>query len=134
MAVRDPIVKLQAHAVTAGAKEAPTDATETNVRWPFSVCYPGKAKCTQGAGGSRKDIVRYELALHVNRVHLPIDIKTVAAFYDAFITLLIADPKLGGTVNTILLDEGIDMEFGKMEWAGIETLGMKFTIPCKMES
>lgn len=133
MAIRNVIIKLQAHAKTAGAKEAPTDPDETAFQFPFTACYPGSASIEQGPGGGRKDIVNFELSFHVNRVNLPIDIQQVESFYDAFPTLLVNDPTLGGTVNTIVFDEGIKMEFGKMKWADTETIGMKFTIPVKIE-
>ncbi len=134
MAIRDVIIKLQAHALAAGAKQAPTDPTETTIDWPFSVCLPGSSTITQGAGGTAKDLISFELSLHVNRVDLPVDVKAVEAFYDAFKGLLVGDPTLGGTVNTIRYDEGIKMEFGAMKWADIDTVGMRFTIPVKMES
>lgn len=131
--MRNIIAKIQAHALTAGAKEAPTDPVESNVRFPFSACYPGTGRIMAGASETRKDIDSFVLALHVNRAHLPIDVKTAETFYDAFGALLVADPTLGGTVNTILLDEGIGWEFGNMKWGGLETVGFKFTIPVKNE-
>lgn len=131
--ISSAIARVQVHALAAGAKEAPTHPTETNVQWPFSVCYPGNGSIVQGPGGGRKDLAVIFLDVHFNRVNLPLDVQAAETFYDAFGALLIADPKLNGTVATIRFDEGIEWEFGEMKWAKQETLGFRFKIPVKME-
>ena len=115
MTLAAAIAALQAHALTAGASEAPDLPTETNITWPFSVCYPGSGKIIGESAGMEKDLI--------------------TAFLEAFKPLLIADPTLGGTVQTIVMDNAqpIRFEFGRMSYAGVETLGFRFSIILKQK-
>jgi len=134
--LREAISAIQAHAITAGAQEAPTDPTESNVKFPFSVCYPSTGTIGGEAQAQRRDLVNLFLDYHVARQLLPQDVQTALTFYEAFPDLLINDPTLGGNVSALNMgrDNGISFQFGQMEYAGIDTIGFRFTIPVKVRS
>lgn len=134
--LRTVISAIQAHALTAGAKEAPTDPTEAANVFPFSVCYPETGSIGAEAQGQRRDLTTLVLDLHVARALLPDDIQGALPFYESFPDLLINDPTLGGTVSTINMsaDSRITWEFGEMTYAGQPTLGWRFHIPVKLRS
>lgn len=134
--VRQAIAALQAHAITAGAKEAPNDPPESNVAFPFAVCYMTTANIEVEAYAQRRDIVTLVLDYHWCRELLPLDIQAVMPFYESFPDLLINDPTLGGTVDTIRFgkDSSISVQFGGMEYAGQKTIGFRFSIPVKIRS
>lgn len=135
MALRDAILRVQVHAKSAGAQDAPDDPTEGAGVFPFSVCYPNAGTIEGEAVGARKDLIDLYLDYHLTRQNLPVDVQAALAFLEAFPSYLINDPTLNGTVDTILIgkDESkIRFVFGKMEYAGQETIGFRFTIPVKL--
>ena len=136
MALRDAIIALQAHAATAGANEYPDDPVEANVAWPFSVCYPATGRITAESSGIDKALHTLWMDVHVNRQDLPTDVQTMLSFMEAFLPLLVDDPTLGGAVQTILMGEEapITYQFGEMEYAGVKTVGFRFTITVKIRS
>jgi hypothetical protein len=134
--LKPAIAELQKHAKNAGAKEAPTLPPETNVSFPFSVCYPAIGNFAGQSGGWEKDLTTVYLDVHFNRVDLPTDVDAVIMFLDDFKPLLIADPTLGGTVDTLQMSDTnpIPWEFGQMKYAGQETLGLRFRITFKQKT
>lgn len=134
MALRNAIIKLQSYALLAGAKEAPNDPTEGAVEFPFSVCYPNAGQISSLSGQARKDITTLFLDFHVSRSNLPADMQAVLGFFEKFPDYLIRDPRLGDTVNTIVFDApGISFQFGEMSYGDIKTVGLRFSIPVKMQ-
>lgn len=133
MSLRNAIVRIQTHALSAGAREAPTDPTESNIAFPFAVCYPSRMRVQGESGGGERDLVTVHLDLHVNRQDLPTDVQQVLNFYEAFKPLLIADPTLSGTVDTILMDSSnpIDVTFGEMMYGTVKTVGLRWAITFK---
>ncbi|MGW8177399.1 MAG: hypothetical protein ACWGQW_01165 [bacterium] len=133
MTLRTAIQALQDHAITAGAKDAPDDATESALAFPFSICYPASGRIVARPGASEKGLHTIILDLHVNRVDLPTDIQLALTWFEAFKALLIADPTLNGTVNVIEMNEEtpISYAFGQMNYAGTTTVGWRFNITVK---
>lgn len=136
MTVRDAIVRLQIHAKSAGALEAPTDPTESVIAFPFSACYLSRARIMGESAGAERDLVTVNLDLHINRIDLPTDVQKALSFYEAFKALLIADPTLSGTVDVVLMDESnpIDVTFGEMNWGAVKTVGLRWAITFKQRS
>ena len=134
--VREIIAVIQGHALTAGAKQAPVDPPEGNAGFPFSVCYIGSSTILVEAQSQRRDIVVLNLDFHIARAHLPMDVQAALSFYESFPDLLVNDPLLAGTSSGITFgrEAGIGVAFGGMEYAGIETIGFRFTIPVKIRS
>ncbi|MCZ2078370.1 MAG: hypothetical protein LC130_25645 [Bryobacterales bacterium] len=130
--LRAAITQLQVHALASGAQEAPVDPPEGNAGFPFSVCYPGSGTIKSETYNVRRDLASVVLDYHINRQNLPTDVEAVESFLEAFPDLLINDPTLGGAVDTIRFDEGISYQFGEMEYAGVPTVGLRFTIPVKL--
>ena len=131
--LRTAIIAIQAHAITAGAKEAPSDPPENNAGFPFSLCYPSDGTIMVESYGSRRDVLNLFLDYHVARQNLALNVQKALDFYERFPTLLINDLTLGGTVDTIVFEEGkLKWVFGGMEYGGLATIGYRFTIPVKM--
>lgn len=133
--LRSIAAAIQAHAVTAGSAEAPTDPLEKNILFPFSMCYIVSGDISAEAQAQRRDITVFVLEYHVARVMLPNDIATALEFYDSFPNLIINDPTLGDTcVVQLGIDNHIKWKFGKMDFAGQQTVGFQFFIPVKIRS
>jgi len=130
--VRQAIAVLQTHAITAGAREAPTDPPEGNAGFPFSICYPDNGTIFGESSGARRDIINLVLDYHLSRQNLPLNVQAALSFLETFPSLLVGDPTLGATVDTIILDTGISFNFGKMEYGSLQTIGFRFTIPIKI--
>lgn len=130
------IAALQVHAKAAGAKDAPPLPAETAIGYPFSVCYPATGSISAETAGAQKDLMTVNLDLHVNRIDLPTDVQTILSFFTAFAPLLIADPTLGGAVDTIVMeqDDPIRWNFGQMQYAEIKTVGLRYAIKLKIRS
>ena len=131
------IAVLQGHAQTAGALDTPTLPTEGNIVTPVSQCYLRTADITSTPGPAEKDMVTVYVDVHFARINLPVDTNLVYSFYEVFKGLLIGDPTLGATVNTLQMAEGtspIHVEFGEMEFGGSKTLGLRWSIRFKMET
>lgn len=124
--------KIQAHALTAGAKDAPTLATESTMAFPFSVVYPGSGTIGSESAGQERDLHNITLDVHVNRVDLPTDIGTAMEFFEEFKALMVADTMLGNTVSTIIYP--MQYQFGNMEYAGTKTIGFRFSIVVKQRT
>lgn len=129
------IQKLQAHARTAGVKEAPDLPIESNVAFPFSICYPTIGTIEGLPGQGEKDLTTLNLDIHTNRLDLPTDILAIVTVFEALKPLLIADPTLGDTVNTMLLgsDQPIQWTFGQMKYANVDTVGFRISIRIKQQ-
>jgi len=134
--VREIIAKIQAHAITAGANEAPTDPPESNAGFPFSVCYIASGTIGAEAQGQRRDLLSLNLDYHLARQNLPTAIEQSLAFYESFPDLLINDPMLGGTASALNMgrEGNIGVQYGGMEYAGVKTIGFRFSIPVKIRS
>jgi len=132
--LRQAITVIQTHAISAGAREAPTDPPEGNAGFPFSVCYPNSGVTHGESSLARRDLVELYLDVHLSRQNLPLNVQAALSFWEAFPDYLIEDPTLGGTVDTINLgkDGGIRFIFGNMTYASVETIGFRFTIPVKL--
>jgi hypothetical protein len=132
MTLRAAITAIQAHAHTAGAYETPVDPPEGNAGFPFAVCYPNSGTIRSETKGARRELDSLVLDYHLSRQNLPTDVQTAEAFLEAFPDLLINDPTLGGSVETIRFDEGVSYQFGSMTYAALDTIGFRFTIPVKL--
>ncbi len=136
MSLRDAVIAIQAHARTAGALEAPNDPTETNMAFPFSVTYLRTSRITGESSGMEKDLETLNVDVLFNRIDLPTDIMAVLAFYELFKPLLINDPTLGGTVDTIQMadDSPISVEMGEMKYANQDMIGLRWSITVKRKT
>ena len=133
--LRNAIIQIQTYAKSAGVESAPDDPTETGIIFPFSIGYAGKPNVIKGqAKSDRKDLITIFLDVHFALQLLPDNVQQAIAFYDAFPDYIINDPTLSGTVDTVVLDEGISAEFGSMKYGTQETIGWRFKIPVKIRT
>jgi len=131
--LREAIAAIQAHAITAGAREAPVDPPESNVGFPFAVCYPNSGLVKGLRVSARVDTVDLFLDVHLSRQNLPLNVQAALSFWEKFPDLIIEDNILGGTVENIdLMNAGMKFVFGNMSYAGIDTIGFRFTIQVKI--
>lgn len=130
MAILDVITNLQTKARSIpGIQFAPDNPPDNSSVYPFAVTYLRKGLDLGGSSGfSNVQHVAWT-EFHFSRQLLNNTITISVPVIEAFLKLLIADPKLGNTVSTI---ENISYTFGRLEWAGLETIGVRFEITFKM--
>ena len=128
--IQDVISQIQASVLTIpGIQSAPVTVPEAPGGFPFCCSYPRKGSLkTEGAGWAHSFHTIFT-EIHVSRQLLSLSVMTAIGFLDPFFKILIADPTLAGTVSTI---QDIRYTFGKLEWAGIETIGIRFELDVKM--
>lgn len=134
MALVDVFAVIQAHAIAAGSAEAPTQATEANFGFPFSIVYPDEGVIIGEAGLGMRNLDTLIFDFHVARQLLPADIAVAIAFFEKFNPLIIADPTLGGTVETMITDGNFRWKFGVLKYASVETIGYRYWFPIKRRS
>ena len=115
-----------------GIRAAPHEPPESLNVYPFCVAYAGSGSWEYGPMGDKKGIQNIVLELHVARKDLARDIAAAMAYCESIPNAIMADPTLGGTVNTI--SGPIVYTFGALSWAGTDTLGFRWTIPVKLQS
>lgn len=119
-AVQDKILTV------SGINAAPDYAPEQlGGAFPFSVAYPSTGNHSAAVPGVRKFLGSIIIEIHVARKHLPTDIQSVIGFGDSIPAALLADPTLGGVINTF---SDIDQEFVELNWGDTQTLGYRFTM------
>lgn len=112
-----------------GIRSAPNKVTEGANVFPFAVSYMRSGRLElPGAGYGRHFHIIYT-EIHVARQILPKAISLATSFIEPFFAAVIADPNLGGSVQEII---GVRYTFGRLEWSGMETLGMRFELDVKL--
>lgn len=140
MVLKNVFQALQVHAVAAngtagGGLSAPQFPPEGIAEFPFTAVYPRTGTILGEASEARRDLVDIYFEYHLARQNLPVDVETALNFFENFPNRLIADPTLGGTVSTIVMDRdtgGIRWEFGEMSYMSLKTIGYRFTITVKL--
>lgn len=128
--IADAVAQLQTLARgMAGIVEAPEFVPESANQFPFAISYANSGSVSFPSKGWA--IGQHELVteLHFSRISLPAAIEQSLPYFETFIDLIIADPKLNGTIDTVT---GVSYEFGQLEYNGTKTLGWLFRIGCKL--
>lgn len=132
MALSNAIANIASKAAAlANLKEAPALPPESINQFPFAATY---ARATyqdvrfENAGWAHVFHTIY-CEIHVARTLLPRDANLAMSYIEPFIRSLLSDQYLGGTVDAVT---GLRYSFGRLEWAGQETLGVRFEIDVKM--
>lgn len=128
MSVVGAITRLQAIAGgLSGVKEAPTYPPEAANQFPFSVSYvpPSAGSWHVESAGFSHLLVTLVTEIHVARTNLPKDMATALPYGELFLQALLNDQTLSGAVDTIA---AVGVEYGRMEWGGVETIGWRFTL------
>lgn len=113
----------------SGVLSAPTHPPEAPGAFPFAVTYERAGELQQHSAGFGDELVTLYSEVHLARQLLPATIATALPLRDAFLSALIADPTLAGTVSTITARR---WTFGQMEWGGTGTIGYRFEIDVKV--
>lgn len=130
MSVESAISNLQSKALNlTGVKGAPDEPPESINVFPFSVAYEVSGELVNWMSNFGDEIVNINVELHVSNQLLASAVQVAYALRDPFISAVMADPKLGGTVDTL---QSISWTCGYMLYAGQQTFGYQFTIGVKV--
>jgi hypothetical protein len=114
-----------------GIKAAPDAPPEDITVFPFGITYPSSADGLFQSAGWAKTVHTLYCEIHVARTMLPLAVETAIPYYELFLAALIADPKIGGTVDTVV---GLRYLFGRLQYAGVETIGFRFELDVKIQT
>jgi len=115
----------------SGIRAAPDYAPDNMSHYPFVMTYPnnGIFKSDTGAGTIR-GIHQITVELHVSDNKMPQSLKQIDKYIEAIPKAIMDDPTLGGAVATIGGDdvEPIAYQYSIFTYAGVQTIGIEFTI------
>ncbi|MHC4646876.1 MAG: hypothetical protein ACYTBJ_15365 [Planctomycetota bacterium] len=111
----------------SGIRRVPDDPPENNDQFPFAVVYPLTGLYTQGPAVLMKGLHSVNIELHVSRKDLPRDFKLIMDLIDEIPYELMKLLNDGGYTNLSTIGE-IEYTFGPLSWAGVDTLGVTYTI------
>ncbi len=117
-----------------GMREALAVPPEQINAFPAAMCYPATGEFRAGPLGMMRGLHSLVVEIHVARVDLPRDIALALPFGEMLAAAVLADPRLGGTVDTVRADEGLSYTFGALAWGGQATVGWRITIPVKIQT
>lgn len=130
MTVASAINNLQAKALTlTGMKAAPDYPPESINVFPFSAAYEASGSLPNWMSDWADELAIIFVEFHVSNQLLATAVEVAYALRDPFIKKVFADPKLGGTIDTL---QTIEWEFGRLEWGKIQTIGYRFRIGVKV--
>lgn len=112
-----------------GVAAAPDQPTEATAAFPFAMTYERNGDMALHSAGFADQLVYINTEIHIANQMLPASIRLALTFRDPFIKALMNDPQLGGSISTI---QTIAWTFGRMEWAGTETVGYRFSLYVKV--
>lgn len=125
------IYQLQTYArAIPGILNAPANVPEASSQFPFAIAYPSEGTINLETGGTGKDIDTVYWEFHFSRVILPSAIEKALPYKEIIRDILLANPTLNSTVDTIVYP--VKWEFGRLSFMGAETLGYRFTITMKV--
>ena len=124
-ALKDIVDELQ---TISGIRRVPDEPPENNEQFPFAVVYPLTGLYTQGPAQLMKGLHNVNIELHVVRK------ADLAKEFNQVMNLLDTIPwelmkKLNDAEYDNLATIGqIEYTFGPLEWAGVDTIGVTYTI------
>ena len=128
MALKDAVAEIVEELQTiSGIRRVPNEPPETNDQFPFAVVYPITGLYTQGPAQLMKGLHSVNVELHVARKDLPRDFSVVMELIDEIPFELMKLLNDGGYSNLSTIGQ-IEYTFGPLSWAGVETLGVTYTI------
>ena len=124
-AINDIVIELQ---TIKDIRRVPDEPPENNDQFPFAVVYPLTGLYTQGPAQLMKGLHNVNIELHVVRkVDLAREFNQVMNLIDTIPWELMK--KLNDAEYNNLATIGqIEYIFGPLSWAGVETLGVTYTI------
>ena len=116
-------------AAVSGIKQAPTNPFEQSSMIPFAVCYARTGTQTPQSSGWSVALHTLVCEIHCQRTVLSLAFAEALPLYESFASGVLADPTLGGAVQTI---NQLRYTFGGMEYDGTPTLGYRIEIDVKI--
>ncbi len=111
-----------------GIKEAPAAPPENMNQFPFSLVYVKNFTSLGGSSGWDEIIDVFAIEIHVSRNNLPANYPIALGYRTKIHEKLIADPTIGGTVETFTDFSGT---FGFLQYGGHENLGWQLSLSVK---
>ena len=110
-------------------REAPTTPNEAQILFPFAITYDRSGELILQSSSWAYDLATIVSEIHVARQILAKDIALAMTFREPFLRALIGDQTLNSQVASM---NAIRYAFGKLEYAGDETIGYRFEIDIKL--
>ena len=128
MALKEAVAEIVDELQTiSGIRRVPDEPPENNEQFPFAVVYPLTGRYTQGPAQLMKGLHSINIELHVARKDLPRDFSLVMDLIDEIPYELMKLLNDGGYSELATIGQ-IEYTFGPLSWAGVETLGVTYTI------
>jgi hypothetical protein len=108
-------------------RRVPDEPPENNEQFPFAVVYPLTGLYTQGPATLQKGLHSVNIELHVARKDLSRDFVQVMGLIDEIPYQLQKRLNDGEWSNLATIGD-IEYTFGPLSWAGVDTLGVTYTI------
>ena len=108
-------------------RRVPDEPPETNSQFPFAVVYPLRGNYAGGPPGLMKGLHGIVIELHVARKDLPRDYDKVMDIIDQIPEQMLSAMK-NGRFSYLDTFDVIEYEFGALSWAGVDTLGVTYTM------
>ena len=109
----------------SGIRKAPDQPPEKLTHFPYAIAYPDTGFVQQQSEGFRTHLHDIVVEIHVARKDLPRDIKAVIGYVETIPAEIWGN--LGNYTNIQTIGN-ISYEFTTFEYAGIETIGWRFTL------
>lgn len=124
------IANLQAKAAAlSGIVEAPAEPPEQPNQFPFAITYLRNGRLEFITLDMDIFIHTVVTEIHIARQLLPAAIKLAIPYGNTFPLAVRADPRLGGTVSTIL---EMRYQFGELNYGKVKTIGYAFELDFKV--
>jgi len=114
--------------LAAGVKEAPVSPPEAMNQFPFSLVYVSSFETLGGSSGWDEIIDTITIEIHLARQNLPVNYKAALPYRVQLLKKLIADPTIGGAVDTYTDFRG---DFGYLEYAEETHIGWRMQLTVK---
>jgi len=108
-------------------RRVPDEPPENNEQFPFAVVYPLTGTYEQMMTQLMKGLHSINIELHIARKDLPRDYRQVVNLIDQIPNKLMKTHSDGGFSNLATFGI-IEYTFGPLSWAGVDTLGVTYTI------
>lgn len=135
MSLQGAIDRIEYHLnLLDGIKGVPVRVPESANQFPFGVVYPESGNL-QAVSDWMKAIHVLIVEIHCERTLLGAAIEQATGYITSFPKRLLDDPTLNNQVDTIIADGGqsITYQFGRLEWGGLQTIGIRFRVPVKIQ-
>lgn len=130
MAIKDVIFEVQQlWREVGGIASAPDTPPENAADFPFAVTYERQGVMRGQSFGWGLDFLVILSELHVSQAMFQEGILLAQSKKDDFLLKFIEDPTLNTTISTV---REVRYTFGRLEWNGVQTIGYRLEIDCKV--